>query len=87
MDYIQKKYLDVVRLKLYSFMIYHVVAFWTKEMMYKSVKLSNIKFHILFLICGAVCTTYKTIDRITYIVGNVMKIVMYAFDIVLTFQY
>ena len=58
MDYIQKKYLDIVRLKLYSFMIYHVVAFWTKEMMYKSVKLSNIKLHILFLICGAVCTTY-----------------------------
>ena len=42
MDYIQKKYLDIVRLKLYSFMIYHVVAFWTKEMMYKSVKISKV---------------------------------------------
>ena len=55
--YIQKKYLDIVRLKLYSFMMYHVVLFWTKEMMYKSVNISNIKLHILFLICGAVCMT------------------------------
>ena len=45
----RKKYLDVVRLKLHSFMIYRVVSIWTKKNMYKSVRTSNIKSPIFNL--------------------------------------